>query len=146
MTPRGASIIASRPGRVARRAAMCAKPTILVAEDSADSREMMHVLLEARGYTVSVASDGRQAINRALQNPPDLMLIDLELPGLDGLQVVRALRVYPELKHTPMLMVSGYDPGLYRQSAIDAGCDDYLLKPLNFERLYDLLEGIIHSH
>jgi CheY-like chemotaxis protein len=119
---------------------------ILVAEDDADSREMMRVLLESKGYNVSVVADGRQAVSSALRNPPDLLLIDLELPDLNGLQVVRTLRVYPELKDTPMLILSGYDPGLYRQSAIDAGCDDYLLKPLNFDRLYDLLEGIIHSH
>jgi len=114
------------------------KPTILVAEDNADSREMMHVLLESKGYVVFEAADGLRAVDVALEEHPDLILIDLQLPKMDGLMVTRNLRAHDEFKHVPIVLLTGFDPSRYRQAAIEAGCNDYLLKPIDFERL-DLL-------
>jgi CheY-like chemotaxis protein len=120
--------------------------TILVAEDSADSREMMQVLLEMRGYDVISAGDGHLAVQVAVQQLPDLILIDLELPGLDGLSVAKELRLHPELKMVPIVIISGHDPSAYREAALGAGCDDYLLKPIDFNRLYEILHERIPVH
>ena len=78
-----------------------AKPLILIAEDSLDGREMMRTLLRMKGYDVVVAEDGVQAIDLALKNAPDLILIDLELPRLDGLCVIRNIRRVSKLSGLP---------------------------------------------
>ena len=112
---------------------------ILIAEDSADSREMLRVLLEVKGYEVISASDGHGAVAAALQAPPDLILVDLQLPGLDGLSVAKELRLHPEFEAVPIIVISGYDPAQYREEALIAGCNDYLVKPFDFERLDQIL-------
>jgi len=119
------------------------RPTILVAEDSADSREMMQVLLETKGYQVVAADDGVRALEEAIRTRPDLLLLDLELPKLDGLSVTRNLRSRPNFKDVPIIIVSGHDPSRFRQEALEAGCNDYLLKPINFDRLHELLDRVI---
>jgi len=119
------------------------KPKILIAEDSADSREMMQVLLETRGYQVIAANDGMHAVEVALSSRPDLLLLDLELPKLDGLSVTRNLRLDPKFKDIPIIILSGHDPSRFRQDALDAGCDEYLLKPIDFDSLHELLDRMI---
>ena len=121
------------PG-VGRRVSSRANPTILIAEDSADSREMMQLLFRLKGYEVLAAKDGRHAVEMAIETTLDLILLDLQLPKLDGLGVTRLLRRRPELKEVPIIIISGYDPMTYRQAAMEAGCDDYLLKPIDFDR------------
>jgi len=114
--------------------------TILIAEDSRDSREMLQVLLGLKGYSVVAAADGTKAIEAALESDPDLILLDLELPGRDGLSIARDLRRYSNFRDTPIIILSGHDPIKHRQSALDAGCTDYLLKPLDFEKLDEILQ------
>jgi len=119
------------------------KPTILVAEDSSDSREMMHLLLESWGYTVIEAENGVRALEVAMKGKPDAVLLDLALPRLDGLSVTRNLRLHPSFKETPIIIVSGHDPRSHRKKALDAGCDEYLLKPINFDGLQTLLDRFV---
>jgi CheY-like chemotaxis protein len=119
------------------------KPRILVAEDSADSREMMCTLLKMKGYEVCEAGDGVAAVEVALRIMPDLIFVDLQIPKLDGLGVARELRLYPKLKQTPIVILSGYDPSRYRQAALEAGCNDYLVKPIDFDRLEKLLNATV---
>jgi two-component system cell cycle response regulator DivK len=119
------------------------KPTILIAEDSADSREMMEVLLENRGYEVVSAENGVRALEVAIRSRPNALLLDLELPQLDGLSVTRNLRLHPGFAQVPIIIVSGHDPNRYRQAALDAGCNEYLLKPINFKRLQELLDQFV---
>lgn len=134
----------SPKSRAARRLSISPwKPTILVAEDSADSREMMQVLLESKGYHVVSAQTGIQAMEVAVTSHPDALLLDLELPKLDGLTITRNLRLHPKFKSVPIIIVSGHDPSRYRQAALDAGCDDYLLKPINFDHLNKLLDRVV---
>ncbi len=129
------------PGRSAATAAVraSAKPTILIAEDDSDSREMFQLLLELKGYHVVTAGDGQQALQLARKNLPDLVLIDLELPKLDGLSVTRTLKLEPRSKNVRVIIISGHDPSKYRTEALAAGCDDYLLKPINLDQLEELL-------
>jgi DNA-binding response OmpR family regulator len=115
------------------------KHTILVAEDCPDSREMLQVLLAMKGYAVVSAADGHRAVEVAVREVPDLMLIDLQLPGLDGLSVAKELRLHPELQAVPIIIISGHDPAKYRTDALSSGCDDYLPKPIDFDRLDQIL-------
>ena len=124
----------------------CAKARILVAEDSADSREMMQVLLQTKGYDVVSADNGMSAVEVAVRIVPDLILMDLQLPKLDGIDVARVLRLNPKTRSVPIIILSGHDPMKYRQVAIAAGCDEYMLKPLDFDRLERLLHDVIASH
>ena len=118
-------------------------PSILIAEDSNDGREMMRVLLGLKGYKVLSVENGVRAVEVALTSRPDLILLDLELPRLDGLGVVRILRSHCEFRNTPIIIVSGHDPAGFRQPAIDAGCSDYLPKPIDFERLDTILRSTV---
>src|SRR5947208_2237407 len=93
------------PAAVAAQAAKT-KPVILIAEDSTDGREMMGTLLQLKGYDVVSAENGVQAIEVALITSPDLMLVDLELPRLDGLNVARNIRRNARLQHVPIIIVS----------------------------------------
>lgn len=119
------------------------KHTILVAEDSNDGREMMRMLLGLKGYEVFSAENGVRAVELALKRHPDLILLDLELPGLDGLEVVRILRAHREFQNTPIIILSGHDPDGFRQPAIDAGSTDYLPKPIDFQRLDTILQATV---
>ena len=116
---------------------------ILVAEDNTDAREMLVLLLEIKGYEVISAGDGVCAVEAALNRLPDIVLLDLRLPRLDGLGVTRELRLHPEFHGVPIVIMSGYDPARYRQSALDAGCTDYWEKPLNFDQLDHVLHEIM---
>lgn len=119
------------------------KQTILIAEDSNDGREMMRMLLRLKGYEVLSADNGVRAVEVALRSHPDLILLDLELPRLDGFGVVRILRSHREFRDTPIIIVSAHDAEGFRQPAIDAGCSDYLPKPIDFERLDTILQSTV---
>jgi CheY-like chemotaxis protein len=130
---RNPSVAAAKPKRV--------RPTILIAEDSRDGREMLQVLLALKGYSVLAAADGYNALEIALANSPDLILLDLELPGLDGLSVARDLSRHSHFRKVPIIVLSGHDPMEHKQSAMDAGCTEYLMKPLDFEKLDEILQS-----
>lgn len=143
MFPNRSNILPLDNGASAQPLKSFPKPTILVAEDSVDSREMMCTLLRMKGYEVCEAGDGEAAVEVALQTVPDLIFVDLKIPKLDGLGVARKLRLYPKLKKIPIVILSGYDPSRYRQAAMEAGCDDYLVKPIDFDRLEKLLNATV---
>ncbi len=103
--------------------------TILVAEDHADSREALRALLEATGYNVRVATNGREAIDAALASPPDLILMDLMMPEVDGFHATRALRAREEFRDVPILALTAMEGS--KERALAAGCDDYMLKPID---------------
>jgi DNA-binding response OmpR family regulator len=126
-----------------RRAKLPARSTILIAEDDADSREVMATLLRLKGFEVITAEDGVKAVEIALSKSPDLILLDFELPGLNGLSVVKSLRAAPYFLKTPVVILSGHDPARYRETALNAGCDDYLVKPIDFDGLDHLLHEMI---
>jgi two-component system, cell cycle response regulator DivK len=100
------------------------------------------VLLERKGYAVVSAGDGFEAVDVAIHTLPDLILIDLDLPGLDGLAVTAELRLHPGLEKTPIIVISGHDPESYRAAAMNAGCNDYLMKPIDFS----VLDKVLHEN
>lgn len=119
--------------------------TVLIAEDDNDNRFIMKTLLELRGYHVVEAADGQQAINLAESEQPDLILMDLRMPQLNGLSATRYLRQHPEpiLRNVPIIALSAFDPSQHRAVALAAGCNDYILKPINYDRLEQLIESFL---
>lgn len=126
------------PNRSAAGVQSADGPTILVADDSDDMRQMLRILLGMKGYRVIEASDGEQAVQATQYQTPDLVLLDLGLPRLNGLNVIRRLRKELNLTEVPVVVITGYDK--HFETAVAAGCDDYLLKPIDFDRLDAILD------
>jgi signal transduction histidine kinase/CheY-like chemotaxis protein len=112
---------------------------ILLVEDNPDIRDMLAQLLQLGGHSVEVASDGPQGIARALADRPDLALIDIGLPGLDGYEVARRLRAALDGRPLRLIALTGYDQPEDRRRAFDAGFDAYLIKPVDLAKLERLL-------
>lgn len=116
---------------------------VMIAEDDDDNRLMLRTMLEMRGYRVAEARDGAEAIAVAQCARPDMILIDLQLPRLDGFAVTRFMRHDGALRDVPIVVISAHDPGKHRALALAAGCDDYLTKPINFAHLEKTLCGLL---
>jgi CheY-like chemotaxis protein len=115
------------------------RPTILVVEDDSDNRFMLKTLLEMKGYCVVEAGDGLEAVRMLEDARPQLIMMDLQMPNLNGFDVARRVRQHPQLGDVPIIVVSGHDPARHGQLALAAGCNEYLLKPIDFERLERIL-------
>ncbi len=119
------------------------KQLLLVVEDFEDSRFMMRRLLEMAGYSVVEASDGEQAVELAVRERPALILMDLSLPKLDGLAATRQIRRHKVVGKIPIVAVSAHDSPESRTEALEAGCDEYVTKPIDFDRLDELLKRFL---
>ncbi|HEX7117551.1 MAG TPA: response regulator [Longimicrobiales bacterium] len=108
---------------------------ILLAEDHFDSREALRILLESSGYHVAVAVDGRAALDQALVDPPDLILMDVMMPELDGLEVTRRLRSSETTHDVPIIAISAMQGA--RELALEAGADEVLAKPIDIGSLLE---------
>ena len=117
--------------------------TILIVEDDADIRQMMCIYLTLGQYHVVEAANGYEAIEKALQYKPDLILMDMAMPVLDGLGSTRAMRKNEALAGVPILCLTAYGD-FYQERAKAAGCDEVLQKPIDFARLDRLLEQHVH--
>ena len=115
-------------------------PTVLVVEDNDENLFMLKTVLTRKGYRVVEAWDGKQAIDVAESAEVDLILLDLQLPRLNGLGVIHRLRQNAKLVNVPIVIITGQDPEKYRSSAIAEGCDDFLMKPIDFDRLDAVLD------
>ncbi len=116
---------------------------ILVVEDFEDNRFMMRRLLEMCGYRVTEATNGREAIEKAERERPDLILMDLSLPVIDGLEATRRIRQHPALQHIPIVAVSAHDTRDFQAEAHAAGCASYVAKPVDFDHLELLLKRLL---
>jgi len=122
-----------------------ANKLFLVVEDFEDSRFMMRRLLEMSGYDVLEASDGEQAVTMAVEAKPVLILMDLSLPKLDGLAATRKIRQKKGLKRVPIVAVSAHDSPESRTEALEAGCDEYVTKPIDFDNLHAILRRFMNE-
>lgn len=114
---------------------MAAKQKILIVEDEPDIQELIQFNLEAQGYEVSVASDGEVGLSLAESVAPDLILLDIMLPGLDGLTVCRKLREIPSLKTVPIMMLTAKGEESDIVVGLELGADDYMSKPFSPKEL-----------
>ncbi len=108
---------------------------ILLVEDNEMNRDMLSRRLERRGYSVDIAVDGKEALLRVPVTRPDLILMDLSLPEIDGWEVTRRLKAADETRAIPVIGLTAHAMAGDRQKAIEAGCDDYDTKPIDFGRL-----------
>lgn len=132
------------PGELFDADAPGVAPTVLVAEDHLDSRDAMRALLEAFGYQVIVATNGREAVELATDKRPDLVLMDIMMPELDGFEATRELRKHPELKGMPIIAVTAMEGA--HQLAIQAGANDFIRKPVDIRGLIAKVKDWIQLH
>jgi two-component system cell cycle response regulator DivK len=118
-------------------------PVVMVVEDFEDNRFMMRRLLEMSGYRVLEAINGEEAVELAHRERPQLILMDLSLPQLDGLAATRRIRQYDGLRDVPIVAVSAHDTADFHADALAAGCNDYVTKPIDFDQLEALLQRLL---
>jgi two-component system cell cycle response regulator DivK len=107
------------------------KKTILVIEDHDDSRRIMHDLFTNSGYTVIQSDDGLEGVDAAVNHRPDLILMDIQLPGIDGYEATRRIKANKDLREIPIIVVTSYALSGDDNKAFEAGCDAYVAKPFS---------------
>jgi two-component system, cell cycle response regulator DivK len=129
---------------MAKTGSLAMPATILVAEDSADTRAVLRYALASYGYQVIEAGNGREAVEAALSECPDLVLMDLNMPVLDGLAATERIRELRErCGKVPIVAATAYDTYGMREAALEAGCNAYLLKPLDLDELESVIAGLL---
>lgn len=118
---------------------------ILIAEDNAVNRELLRELLEARGFEVSEACDGEEALTVLEQRHPDILLLDINMPKLDGLAVMTRIRARDALAALPVLAITAYAMQGDREKILSAGFDGYLSKPINSRLLFEEIERLLST-
>lgn len=116
---------------------------ILVVEDAPDTRELLRLLFEAEGYEVLTAWDGLSAVEMALRELPDAIVMDMSLPGLDGYNAARLIRREPALAGVPLIACTAFNRWEWRGKAIAAGFDAFLTKPINLSLLITTTAGLL---
>ena len=117
--------------------------TLLVIEDNAQNRYLAMFLLEQHGYQVVSAPDGQLGVETARKIAPDLILLDIQLPTMDGYAVARSLRAIPSLANTPIVAVTSYAMAGDREKCLAAGCNGYVEKPINPETFVAQIEAFL---
>ncbi len=118
-------------------------PTVLLVEDVEDSRYFMRLELEHHGYRVIEAEDGEKAVELALRERPNIILMDLTLPGIDGLEATRRIRSDDHLHKVPIIAVTGHQETDFRLGAKESGFDAYVTKPIDIDSLIELIGGLM---
>ena len=118
-------------------------PKILLVEDNEMNRDMLSRRLERRGYQVAIAVDGEQGVAMAQSEAPDLILMDMSLPVLNGWEAARQLKATSETRAIPIIALTAHAMLGDREKAIEAGCDDFDTKPIELPRLLDKIEALL---
>jgi CheY-like chemotaxis protein len=115
-------------------------PTILLVEDNEMNRDMLFRRLTRKGFQVITAEDGQQGVDLAMRERPDLILMDLSLPVLDGWEATRTLKNCPDTRHIPIIVLTAHAMAGDKEKAYQAGCDDFDTKPVELERLLEKMQ------
>ncbi len=115
---------------------------VLIVDDDQDTIDSLAMLLRHWGHEVQVAREGGAALKQAQTLRPQVLLVDLAMPGMDGLQFARHLRSQPDFSKTPLIAVTGLSDPLHRQQAVEAGFDDFVVKPYTMARLLEVLARV----
>jgi CheY-like chemotaxis protein len=115
---------------------------ILLVEDNEMNRDMLSRRLQRRGYDVVIAVDGGQGLEMAQSETPDLILMDMSLPVLDGWEATRRLKAAPETSGIPIIALTAHAMSGDREKALEAGCDDYDTKPTELDRLLEKIQAL----
>jgi CheY-like chemotaxis protein len=122
-----------------------AASTILVVDDYVDNRVLLSAWLRAKGFKVVEAQDGKEGVLQANRSKPDLILMDLAMPVLDGVEATRQIRQRKVFAHTPIFAISAYATHDVQQDALDAGCNDVFAKPLDLDSLFTKIRSALDS-
>lgn len=118
-------------------------PKILLVEDNEMNRDMLSRRLQKKGYTVVTAQDGEKGYSLARSEAPDLILMDISLPAMDGWEVTRLLKANAPTRHIPIIALTAHAMVSDREKALSIGCDDYDTKPVDFARLSEKIESLL---
>ena len=118
-------------------------PKILLVEDNEMNRDMLSRRLGRAGYKVILAEDGARGVAMAISDKPDLILMDMSLPVIDGWEATRRIKATPELRKIPIIALTAHAMTTDRENAIKAGCDDYDTKPIELQRLLGKIEMLL---
>lgn len=118
---------------------------ILIVEDNPQNMRLIEMTLKAKGYTLLKAVDGEEALDVAIREQPDLIIMDIQLPKLSGLEVTRRLRQKPGFDHTPIIAITAYAMKGDKEKSIEAGCNAYLPKPINTRELPNLIAKMLQG-
>jgi CheY-like chemotaxis protein len=116
---------------------------ILIADDEEDVKIVIQLILESKGYEIATAFDGLDAIDKARSEKPDLILLDIMMPIIDGFEVCRTLKADPATKHIPIVLISAAAQSESKRKGMAAGAADYIVKPFEPEHLNRVLDGIL---
>ena len=117
--------------------------TVLIVEDNEMNRDMLSRRLQRKGYEILIAIDGANGIDVATANTPDLILMDMSLPVMDGWEATRRLKADKTLEHIPIIALTAHAMANDREKALEAGCDDYDTKPIELPRLLAKMEALL---
>jgi len=118
-------------------------PKILLVEDNEMNRDMLSRRLVRAGYEVTVAEDGERGVEMATSDRPDLILMDMSLPVIDGWEATRRIKATPELRKIPIIALTAHAMATDRAKALEAGCDDYDTKPIELQRLLGKVQRLL---
>ena len=116
---------------------------ILLVEDNEMNRDMLSRRLKRKGYDVLIAVDGQQGVEMAWSEAPELILMDMSLPVLDGWEATRQIKANNDTEHIPIIALTGHAMSEDREKALEAGCDDYDTKPVDLPRLLEKITSLI---
>ena len=119
---------------------------LLLVEDNEMNRDMLSRRLQRRGYEVVFAMDGAEGISAATSEKPDLILMDMSLPVIDGWEATRRLKADPTTKTIPIIAITSHAMAGDRRQALEAGCDDYDTKPVELDRLLGKIAALLPRH
>ena len=119
------------------------KEKILIVEDNPQSMRLLEMVLRAKNYTLLKATDGEEALDIAIREQPDLIIMDIQLPKMNGLEVIRKLRETPVFGHTPIIAITAYAMKGDRERVIESGCNVYLSKPINTRELPEMIAEML---
>jgi two-component system, cell cycle response regulator DivK len=118
-------------------------PKILIVEDNEENRDALSRRLQRRGFEIVMAADGKVGVAMALAEKPDLVLMDMNMPELDGWEATRQIRAAPETQNLPVIALTAHAMAGDRDRALEAGCADYHTKPVDFPKLLTQIEALL---
>ncbi len=118
-------------------------PKILLVEDNEMNRDMLSRRLSRRGFEIVIATDGQEGLDLAATGAPDLILMDMSLPTMDGWETTRRIKAHAPTAGIPVIALTAHAMSGDREEALDAGCDDYDTKPIEFERLLGKIAALL---
>jgi len=118
---------------------------ILLVEDNEMNRDMLTRRLQRKGYEVVIAADGKEALRKAQSQTPDLILMDIRLPVMDGWEAMRRIKTVPETQSIPIIALTAHAMAGDMEKCMDAGCDDYDTKPIDLPRLLEKMQALLNN-